>query len=137
MLKMRSAPSASSLWLGRPSCIRVRFQVDKVGDLPHLWMAGWWEDYPDPDDYLRILWWFPPGWQSPVYDELVERARRAMDQEERMRVYQQADAKLIEEAPILPLAYLRFHMLAKPWKRGFRTSPLRWWFWKDGILEPH
>jgi len=60
-----------------------------------------------------------------------------MDQEERMRMYQQADRILIEEAPILPLAYGRFHMLVKPWVRRYLTSPLRWWYWKDVIIEPH
>jgi ABC-type oligopeptide transport system substrate-binding subunit len=54
-----------------------------------------------------------------------------------MTMYQQADATLVRQVPILPLAYLRFHMLVKPWVRSFRTSPLRWWFWKDVILEPH
>jgi|GEM_PF-418911 len=104
---------------------------------PHLWMVGYWADYPDPDDYLRVMWWLPPGWQNEVYDQLVEDARRAMDQEERMKLYQKADRILIEEAPLLPLCYARFHMLVKPWVRKYLTSPLRWWYWKDVIIEPH
>ncbi len=104
---------------------------------PHMWMVGWWADYPDPDDYLRIIYWLSPEWQNEEYDRLVERARRAMDQKERMDLYRQADMTLIEEAPLLPLAYLRFHMLVKPWVRRYRTSPLRWWYWKDVIIEPH
>ncbi len=105
--------------------------------IPHLWLVGWWADYPDPDDYLRIVWWFPPGWQHRVYDGLVEDARRTMDQEPRMKLYQQADRILVEEVPVLPLTYLRFHMLVKPWVRQHTTSPLRWWFWKDIVLVPH
>jgi len=92
----------------------------------HLWMVGWWADYPDPDDYLRVVRWLPPGWQHEAYDRLVEGARRAIDQEERIRMYQQADRTLIEETPVLPLAYLRFHTLVKPWVRKYLTSPLRW-----------
>lgn len=42
-----------------------------------------------------------------------------------------------EETPLLPLCYARFHMLVKPWVRKYRASPLRWWSWKDVILEPH
>jgi ABC-type oligopeptide transport system substrate-binding subunit/DNA-binding SARP family transcriptional activator len=114
-----------------------RFAYRISENTPHLWMVGWWADYPDPDDYLRVVWWFPPGWQNEAYDRLVEGARRATDQEGRMRMYQQADATLVEEAPVLPLAYLRFHMLVKPWVRRYLTSPLRWWFWKDVILDPH
>jgi len=52
-------------------------------------------------------------------------------------MYRQADRILVEEAPVLPLAYGRFHMLVKPWGRRYLTSPLRWWYWKDVIIEPH
>jgi ABC-type oligopeptide transport system substrate-binding subunit/DNA-binding SARP family transcriptional activator len=115
----------------------VRFPHRMSEETPHLWMVGYWADYPDPDDYLRIMWWLPPGWQHEVYNRLVEDARRAMVQEERMKLYQQADRILVGEAPVLPLCYARFHMLVKPWVKRYLTSPLRWWYWKDVILEPH
>jgi len=67
----------------------------------------------------------------------VEAARRVVDHEERMRMYRQADRILVEEAPVLHLCYGRFHMLVKPWVRRYLTSPLRWWFWKDVVIEPH
>jgi ABC-type transport system substrate-binding protein len=60
-----------------------------------------------------------------------------MNQAERMRMYRQADQILIEESPILPLTYGRVHMLMKPWVRKYLTAPVKWWFWKDVILEPH
>jgi hypothetical protein len=28
-------------------------------------------------------------------------------------------------------------MLMKPWVKKLATSPLKWWSWKDVILEPH
>jgi ABC-type oligopeptide transport system substrate-binding subunit len=105
---------------------------------PHLWMVGWYADYPDPDDFLRVSWWLRfGGWQNETYARLVEDARRVLDQAERMRMYQQADKILVEEAPILPLCYGRFHMLMKPWVEKLFTSPLKWWSWKDVILQPH
>jgi ABC-type transport system substrate-binding protein len=60
-----------------------------------------------------------------------------MDQGKRMRMYQQADRILVEEAPILPLFYSRVRLLVKPWVKRFPVSPLKWWFWKDTIIEPH
>jgi ABC-type transport system substrate-binding protein len=116
-------------WAGFPG------RMDEA--VPHMWMVGYWADYPDPDDYLRIVWWLPPGWQHLAYTRLVEGAQRTMDQVERMKLYGQADRILIEEAPILPLTYARFHVLVKPWVRKYLTPPLRWWFWKDVILESH
>jgi ABC-type oligopeptide transport system substrate-binding subunit len=105
---------------------------------PHLWLAGWYADYPDPDDILRVQWWLRfIGWQNSEYDRLVEGARRVLDQTKRMEMYSQADRILMEAVPLLPLCYGRFHMLMKPWVKNFVTSPLKWWSWKDVVLEPH
>jgi ABC-type transport system substrate-binding protein len=105
---------------------------------PNMWMVSWYADYPDPDDILRINWWLNfTGWQDTVFEGLVEGARRVLDQEERMRMYRQADKKLIDAGIFIPLCYRRFHMLVKPWIKNFSTSPLKWWLWKDIIIEPH
>ena len=52
-------------------------------------------------------------------------------------LYQAADRILIEEAAVIPLTYTRYHMLVKPWISHFRLSPMRWWHWKDVVIEPH
>jgi len=57
----------------------ARFPDRMSEDTPHVWMVGYWADYPDPDDYLRVVWWLSPGWQHQVYDRLVEEARRVPD----------------------------------------------------------
>jgi ABC-type transport system substrate-binding protein len=60
-----------------------------------------------------------------------------MDQDVRMKLYRQADQILIEEAALLPLTYGRLHMLVKPWVSRFPVSPIKWWFFKDVIVDPH
>jgi ABC-type oligopeptide transport system substrate-binding subunit len=60
-----------------------------------------------------------------------------MDQGERMRLYERADSVLTEEAAIVPLTYSRLHLLVKPWVRQFPVSAIKWWFWKDVVIEPH
>jgi ABC-type oligopeptide transport system substrate-binding subunit len=115
----------------------ARFPDRMSANTPHLWVVGYWADYPDPDDYLRVVWWLPHGWRNPTYDRLVDDARRVLDQQERLGLYQQADRILVEEAPVLPLCYARVHMLVKPWVRKYITSPLRWWYWKHAVLEAH
>jgi ABC-type oligopeptide transport system substrate-binding subunit/class 3 adenylate cyclase/tetratricopeptide (TPR) repeat protein len=113
--------------------------LDTMGrENPHMWPIGWRADYPDPDSFLRASQWRGrTKWQNEAFDALVEGARRVMDQEERMRMYQQADRILVEEAPILPLLYYRQHLLVKPWLRKYPTSPIEKWFWKDVVIEPH
>jgi oligopeptide transport system substrate-binding protein len=105
---------------------------------PNMWITGWVADYPDPDSFLRCSnWRVLSNWQDAAFDALVEDARRVTNQEQRMRIYQQADKILVEEAPILPLEYNRDHLLVKPWVSRFPISAGRWWFWKDVIIESH
>jgi oligopeptide transport system substrate-binding protein len=113
--------------------------IDRLDrETPHMWLLGWRADYPDPDSFLRAnLWRARTKWQNEAFDALVEGARRVMDQEERMRMYQQADRILVEAAPILLFCYGRSDMLVKPWVRKYPTSPIKWNFWKDVIIEPH
>ena len=113
------------------------FPARMQAQYPHIYLTGYWADYPDPDDMLRVLWWMPLGWQNKAYKHLVETAQRAIDQEERLAMYQQADQILIEEAPLLPLCYGRFHMLVKPWVKKYFANPFKWWFFKDVVLEAH
>ena len=126
--------------------VKIHWKQIKMGsfydsmaeEAPHMWMLSWYGDYPDPDDILRIPWWIGfGGWKNHNYTSLVEGARRVMDQAERMRMYQAADKILIEEAALQPLWYGRFHMLIKPWVKKLFTSPLKWWLWKDIIIEEH
>jgi len=115
-----------------------RFFDRLSGERPHMWLMGWVADYPDPDNFLRVSTWrVRTGWQNKAYDGLIEDARRVMDQGERMRMYGQADRILIEAAPILLFCYGRFDMLVKPWVSKYPTSPMKTWFWKDVIIEPH
>jgi ABC-type oligopeptide transport system substrate-binding subunit len=103
-----------------------------------IFRLAWRVDYPDPDSFLRACSaWRWTGWHNEAYAELVEKARRVTDQGERMRLYQQAERILINEAPIIPLVYGRQHWLVKPWVRRFLAPAIQIYFWKDVIIEPH
>ena len=93
-------------------------------------------DYPDPDDFLRAVMEFTQ-WQNEEYNKLVKEARRAIEQRERIKLYKQADRILIQEAMIVPLTYGRECLLVKPWVKKYPISALKYWFWKDVVIEPH
>ena len=76
-------------------------------------------------------------WKDERFDELVEKARRVMDQEERLGLYAQADKILIEAAAIIPLTYSWSHTLVKPWVRKFPALALNQWLWKYIVIEAH
>jgi len=103
----------------------------------NAYFMGYLADYPDPDSLLRAG--IGPDlahWKNDQYDQLLTEAQRTLDQSERIRLYQQADKILVEEAAIIPIVYSQAHYLIKPWvkipKRGFETLDN-----KDIIIEPH
>ncbi len=105
---------------------------------PRLFTTAWAADYPDPDNFLRVGFpWSSSEWPNEAYHRLVEEARRVTDQGERMKLYQQADSILVEEAAIMPLAYARTYLLLKPWVSKYPMSAVGRWLWKDVIIEPH
>jgi ABC-type oligopeptide transport system substrate-binding subunit/class 3 adenylate cyclase len=103
-----------------------------------LSLTSWLADYPDPDSFLRTS---PvrryTQWRNEAYDRLVEQAGRSRDHEQRMKLYVQADRILVEEAAIMPLVYGRTHLLVKPWVSKLPTAPIKLWFWKDVVIDPH
>jgi len=122
-----------------PQSLQFQRYVERMAkDPPHAFIWGWAADYPDPDNFLRVC--DIRGytrWQNPDYSALVQKAKQVLDQEERMRLYREADRTLIESAAVMPLAYLRAHFLVKPWVVKYPVSALRWFFWKDVIIKPH
>jgi ABC-type oligopeptide transport system substrate-binding subunit/class 3 adenylate cyclase/tetratricopeptide (TPR) repeat protein len=105
---------------------------------PAALVGGWLADYPDPDAFLRVgVEANQPFWRDETYEQLVDQARRVMDQEERINLYRQADAILVREAAIVPLTYRRLHLLVKPWVSRFPLSAIDGYSWKDVIVAPH
>jgi ABC-type oligopeptide transport system substrate-binding subunit len=105
---------------------------------PHVLLNAEEADFPDPDTFLSVdFLWEVSGWRNEAYEGLVEQARRAIDQEERMKLYGQADRILVEEASLMPLVYWRSHLLVKPWVTRYPMSAIKDSFWKDVVIEPH
>ncbi|MFQ5855566.1 MAG: ABC transporter substrate-binding protein, partial [Anaerolineae bacterium] len=92
---------------------------------PHLTLGGWIADYPDPDNFLRVVFHSTEGmnepyWHNVRFDALVEEAAQVTDQARRMELYHEADRTLVaEEAVIMPLSYGRTPVLMKPWVTHF------------------
>jgi ABC-type oligopeptide transport system substrate-binding subunit len=109
------------------------------GDRPPVLINAWWADYADPDNFLRVcVHMIAPKWTHSGYEDLLERARRATDQDERLALYRQADRILAEEAVIVPLIYSQQHMMVKPWVSRFQTTATKNpGFFKDVVIASH
>lgn len=93
-----------------------------------MYSLGWIADYIDPHDFLDIL--FHSGSQqnhmsysNPEVDRLLEQARTERDEATRMRLYQQAEQLIVNDAVWIPLWHNKAYILAKPWVKGFKVPP--------------
>jgi oligopeptide transport system substrate-binding protein len=107
-------------------------------DPPAIYNIGLVPGFPDPDEFLSGDEFISQtGWRNETYKRLVQQARETMDQEARMALYRQAELILVHESPIIPLYYEQWNILVKPWVRRFPASLLKFWYWKDVVIEPH
>lgn len=74
---------------------------------PPIYATGWYADYPDPDNFIYVLFHSSSGdilgtkYTSPVLDSLAEKARRSLDIDERIELYRKAEEVLLDDAPLL------------------------------------
>ncbi|MDM8000406.1 MAG: peptide ABC transporter substrate-binding protein [Dehalococcoidia bacterium] len=91
---------------------------------------GWSADYPDPQDFLDVLFRSGSvnnvgGYSSAAYDALLDQAAITGDETVRENLYRQAEVRLItEDAACLPLWFGKSYLLIKPTVEGYVMSPL-------------
>lgn len=105
---------------------------------PHAWMLGWTADYPDPYSFLNDASWRPiGGWRHETYDQLIAAAWSCPDNQKRLSLYALAEQILLEEAPAVPLAYPRIHLLIKPWIKNWQLVGTYDPFFPNVVIEAH
>ncbi len=86
-----------------------------------MFQVGWVADYPDPQNFLDILFHSESSnnhtqYSNPEVDRLLEQARTERDQATRFRLYQEAEAIIVDEAPWASLWHSgERYTLVKPW----------------------
>jgi ABC-type transport system substrate-binding protein len=106
-----------------------QFQKEMSAGEYDMWILGWSADYPDPQDFLDLLFHSSSplnqtGYSSPPADQLLEEARLETDDNRRLELYAQAERLILEEAPWLPLYSGLEAWLVKPYVHGFRVPPV-------------
>ena len=91
---------------------------------------GWIADYPDPENFLDILFHSESSnnhtnYSNPEVDALLEQARTEVDESLRYRLYNQVEQMIIDDAPWVPLWYSgERYVLVKPNVRDYELSQL-------------
>jgi oligopeptide transport system substrate-binding protein len=90
---------------------------------------GWCADYPDPENFLDILYhtgseFNVSGYSNPEVDALLEKARTELDPAARLKLYNQAEALLLDDYATIPLMHHVFFTLVKPRVQGYVLTPM-------------
>ena len=91
---------------------------------------GWEADYPDPQDFLDILFHTESGINHGLYsnaevDEILEEARVETDVARRIELYQQAEKMIVADAAWVPLWFTgEQHFLIKGHVQNFKPTPM-------------
>ena len=92
---------------------------------------GWQADYPDPQDFLDILFHTESSINHGAYsnaelDGILEEARIEPDVERRVQLYHQAEKLIVEDAAWLPLWYAgERYVLIKPHVKDYHVTPMQ------------
>ena len=91
--------------------------------------GGWCADYPDPQNFLDILFHSNSEFNEVVYanpevDSLLEQARTELDSARRLELYAEAERLLLEDFAALPLWNTVTFILVNPDLQGYILGPM-------------
>ena len=100
---------------------RRRFQMFEI---------GWIADYPDPENFLDILFYSGSNnnhtnYSNPEVDRQLEQARTESDETARYQIYHRVEQQILDDAPWVPLWYSgERYLLLKPNVKDYYLTPL-------------
>jgi ABC-type transport system substrate-binding protein len=96
--------------------------------------SGWYQDYPDPSNFLDVLlngdrivdvhcnnYAF---YSNPQVNALLRAAAKETNRPRRLRLYQQAEALIVRDAPWAFLYHPTLYMLIQPYVKGHKMHPV-------------
>ena len=95
-----------------------------------MFQFGWIADYPDPQNFLDILFHSESennhtNYSNPEVDALLEQARVEPDQDTRYQLYNRIETMILADAPWVPTWNRgEGHALIKPNVKGYLLNPL-------------
>jgi oligopeptide transport system substrate-binding protein len=90
---------------------------------------GWIADYPQPEDFLGVLFRTGAGnnfgeYSNPAVDAILEQAGVEADAAKSQALYRQAEQMLVDDAAVLPLWFGENYIVVKPYVQGYQLNEL-------------
>jgi oligopeptide transport system substrate-binding protein len=99
--------------------------------------TGYAADYLDPFTFLGIF--YSPvnasGWWDAKYVELLDRANRTTDHQQRFELLAQAEQILLDAQPVIPMTVGTTRWMKKPYVKGLYPNPVTLHSWKAVYIE--
>ena len=99
-------------------------------DPPQMFYLGWCADYPDPQDFLTVVFKTGgisagrTGYSSKDFDKLVDQADKEQDAAKRADLYKQAQELLVKDAPVAFISNDKSLGLVKPYVKGITKDTI-------------
>ena len=99
------------------------------GNAPPAYVLAWGADYPDPQNFLDIL--FHTGsknnrtnYHNEKVDQLLDQAATERDVDKRMSLYNQAEQMIVDDTPWVPLAFGQRWLLKREYVQDVELTPM-------------
>jgi ABC-type transport system substrate-binding protein len=109
--------------------VESQFYEDLDAGKFQIFDLSWVADYPDPQNFLDIL--FHSGsrgnqtnYSNPQVDALLEKARVETNADTRMQSYRQAEQIILQDTPVIPLYHNITYTLVKSKVKGLVITPM-------------
>lgn len=115
------------------------FQVTRTDKQYVMARDGWIGDYMDPNTFLELLHSKNgnnnSGYNNPAYDEKIEAAKKEVDKAKRVQLLRDAEAILMEDAPIIPIFYYTLPVAMQPYVKGVAKLPTGAVYFENVYIE--
>ncbi len=140
--------------------LNINIKIDKMPFAQHLestesgkfdfWRAGWIADYPDPENFLNLLWSdhlnkddISKGkvylntfrFKNADFDRYFEEALKTTDDAKRFELYLKADQVALDEAVMIPLFYDKDRRLLQANVQNFPQNGMEYRNFRDVYLK--
>jgi oligopeptide transport system substrate-binding protein len=95
----------------------------------HVMVYNWCADYPDPENFLEVL--FHSGstfniaaYANPQVDAWLDEARAHPDPALRFALYRQVETQLLTDVAVIPWLHPTYERLVKPYVQGYVLAPM-------------
>jgi ABC-type transport system substrate-binding protein len=110
------------------------------GNTGHLFTSGWCADYPDPENFLDILYHTGSqqnltNYSDPAVDALLEQARVESDVSTRLALYGDIERQIVAGAPAVFLVHSLSAMLVKPYVENYVLTPIGVPQWQNVVID--